>query len=66
MTAADKPTDMRTCVRCGGQFWDDGNTFCPDCDVATVAPGEPDVQERVRELRQRTQAEAQAKAGTKT
>jgi hypothetical protein len=60
----------RRCTSCSSVFFDDGNTLCPTCDVReeekqqgrqNVPPG---VGERVRAMRNKSQAEAAAKFTT--
>lgn len=55
-------SNLRSCVKCQELFWDDGNTFCPICDVFSldkqIADGtrvHPDAPGRIRRLRHASQ-----------
>ncbi len=55
-----KMPQKRQCVRCSSNFWEDGNSFCPSCDVESQSKNmfrgtHPDAPNRVRLLRNQYQ-----------
>ena len=57
----------RVCLKCGVSYWDDGCTWCPQCDAASIVPTAqngmlPDARERVMSLRQLQQDELESRS----
>lgn len=55
---------MRNCLKCGGSYYDDGNTLCPDCDVSTAYRANLDPI-KVRAYRDAEQAKLKLAQSTK-